>query len=91
MPDFCPNRFARLGVGFCDEPAPPFTRIWFTPEILAILGEGFTGAAAGFNYSMSGDVIKRVGVNDFADRPTRIWRLTDEFNAEGLRLGVWPD
>lgn len=93
MPDLCPNRFARLGVGYCDEPEPPFTRIWFTPEILALLGEGFTCTTSAqlVEYRAEGDVIKRTAINEWAGRPTRIWRLTNEVNAEGCRLGVWPD
>lgn len=60
-------------------------RTWFSPEFLEI---GIVHAPI-CTWKVEG--IKVTMTDPDGIRPTRIWMLTDEYDHQGHRLGVWPD
>ena len=85
-------------VGYCDQPARPFTRFWINPWALELMIEGFTLRAPGCDYSIELGVVRvthesniHVARKDGTHAVDKVFVLTDEYDKDGSRLSVWPD
>jgi hypothetical protein len=85
-----PRDFDRehLCIGVCYLPEKPFTHMWWARWALEFMAEGFELHAPAVHYKREGDKIIRTNVRKGF---THIYILTDEYDDDGRRLGVWPD
>jgi len=60
------------------------TRLWFSPTFL------WTCYSEGTGYTWQRDGNK-VTMTSKKDGSTRVWILTDRYQRDGHRLGIWPD
>ena len=82
-------------VGWCDQSEPQYARLWFAPWFLVFNPYRFGTQAC--IWERNGNVITKTYRPEYnrpsgkPNAPRRVWELTDEYDKDGYRLGVWPD